>query len=65
MNKVIFLIFLITFFISTNAGGRFLKIESCTTSNKTSILERCELVENNLNIILNFKKPLNQFYVIL
>jgi hypothetical protein len=61
---VICLIILVIGSRMVHASGKFLKIESCSTSNKTTELERCDLAENSLNIILNIKKPINQFYVI-
>lgn len=57
--------FLITFqlILLSNAEGRFLKIENCTTTNKSLTIERCDITNGNINVIAEIFRPLNQIFV--
>lgn len=44
---------------SANCGGRFIKLENCTTTNRSLNLERCDLENDRFNMIQNIFKPLH------
>lgn len=44
-------------------GGRFVKLENCTTTNRSLYLERCEIVNDRFNMVQNIFKPLHTINV--
>lgn len=61
-------IYLVVFFVilsiyGTNAIIKFIKVENCTTTDKSLHIERCETNNGMLNIALDIFKPLNQVFV--
>lgn len=42
-----------------SCGGRFVKLENCTTTNRSLNLERCDIVNDRFNMIQNIFKPLH------
>ena len=42
---------------------RFLKIENCTSTGKTSVVEECSIINNRLNIVLRIFNGTNNAYV--
>lgn len=61
----IFFIFAVIFqlFSLGDTEGRFLKIENCTTTKKSLIIERCDIVNGSINVIAEIYRPLNQIFV--
>jgi len=57
----IFLIFLKIYL--TFANSKFLKVEFCDSSNFSSIVERCDIVNEKFNLIYNVIRPYNQSQV--
>lgn len=46
-----------------DAEGKFLKIENCTTTNKSLIIDRCDIINGSINVIAEIFRPLNQIFV--
>lgn len=42
---------------------RILRVENCTSSNKSIHVEKCEGVENRFSIVLDVHRPLNKLNV--
>lgn len=42
---------------------RILRVENCTSSNKSIHVEKCEGIENRFSIILDVYRPLNKLNV--
>lgn len=47
----------------SNAGGKFIKLENCTSTNTSLKIERCDIVNGSFNAIVNVFKPLEQVFV--
>ena len=58
---VTFLLFLKLNF--TNANSKFLKIETCETSNISMTIEKCEIIEGKFNLIFDVFEPINHLQV--
>jgi hypothetical protein len=60
--------YLITFLIllassGSDAVGKFLKIENCTSTNKSINIPRCEIVDGALFVDVDVLKPIEKLYV--
>ena len=58
---ILFLVLLSIF--ESNAGGKFVKIENCTTTNKSLHIERCDVSNGAANVIIDIFKPIDQMFV--
>lgn len=66
MNVTIFtaLVFLSLEMLEADAVTfRILRVENCTSSNKSIHVEKCEGIENRFSIILDVYRPLNKLNV--
>lgn len=62
---MIFIIVLLTVVANSESSViiKFLKVENCTTTNKTLHIERCDACNGTLNVILEVFKPVAQMFV--
>jgi len=58
---VVFLVILSIY--GTNAVIKFLKVENCTTTDKSLHIERYETNNGMLNVVLDIFKPVDQVFV--
>lgn len=57
-------IFFIVLTISESiAIGKFVKVNNCTTTNKSLHIEQCNAINGALNVVVDIFKPLSQVFV--
>lgn len=62
---MIFILVLLTAVANSESSViiKFLKVENCTTTNKTLHIERCDAANGTLNVVLEIFKPVAQMFV--
>jgi hypothetical protein len=61
MHLLIFLIF--TSLSESYAGGKFMKIENCTTKNKSLNIGVCKIVDDALSVSVDVFRPIDKIFV--
>jgi len=66
LEVLITILGVVIFFLQNSlvtGGGRFVKLENCTTTNRSLYLEQCEIVNDRFNMVQNIFKPLHTINV--
>lgn len=45
------------------AIGKFVKVDNCTSTNKTLHIEQCNAINGGLNVVVDIFRPLNEVFV--
>ena len=57
------LFFIVLSISEAYAIGKFVKVENCTSTNKSLHIEQCNAINGALNVVVNIFRPLDEVFV--